>query len=78
VTDAERQERKDELLMADVALRTKQKTWETPRNIAIMLGAWAAIVAAVAGVLGYKIGSAPPQQIIVHLDAPILAPSQSK
>jgi hypothetical protein len=75
MTDAERQELKDKLLMADLSLRTKQTTWETPRNIAIMLGAWAAIMAAIFGVLGYKIGSAPPQQIIVHLDAPLVLPA---
>jgi hypothetical protein len=74
LTDAERLELKDQLLMADLALRTKQKTWETPRNIAIMLGAWAAIMAAIFGILGYKIGSTPPQTIIVHLDTPLSIP----
>lgn len=66
--EAERGEVKDRLLAADFILRTKQATWETPRNIAILAGALAAIMAAIFGVLGYKIGSAPPQQIVVHLD----------
>jgi hypothetical protein len=49
-------------------------TWETPRNIAILTAAIAAITAGVSFVLGYKIGSAPPQQIIVHvhLDVPLI------
>jgi hypothetical protein len=61
------------LMQADLDLRKKQIVWETPRNIAIVIGAWAAIMAAVFGVLGYKIGSAPPQTIIVHLDAPLIS-----
>ena len=47
----------------------KQTFWETPRNLAIVLGA-AAKIAAVFGVLGYKIGQTP-QTINVHLDAPL-------
>jgi hypothetical protein len=68
MSDAERQDLKDQLLMADLTLKTRQGFWETPRNIAILVGA----AVAISGVLGYKIGSAPPQQIIVHLDAPLV------
>lgn len=57
-----------ELLRLDVLLRKKQAWWETPRNAAILLGVLAALVGAFAGVVGYKIGSAPPREIIVHLD----------
>lgn len=56
--------------MADLNLRRKQGFWETPRNLAIVLGAMAAIFAAIFGVLGYKIGQTP-QTINVHLDAPL-------
>jgi hypothetical protein len=62
------------LMQRDLDLRKKQLVWETPRNIAIMLGAWAALMAAVFGVLGYRIGSTPPPTINVHLDAPLVAP----
>jgi hypothetical protein len=70
VTDAERLELKDQLLMADLLLKTRQSFWENPRNLSIVLGAWAAICAAIFGVLGYKIGSTPPPTITIHMDAP--------
>ncbi len=57
------------IMQADLNLKTKQVFWETPRNLAIVVGA----VAAVAGVLGFKVGQSSnvPQNIIVHLDAPL-------
>ena len=58
---------KSELLRLDVLLRKKRAWWETPRNFAILLGVFAAVVGAIAGVTGYKIGSAPQQPIIVHV-----------
>ena len=59
---------RSELLRLDVLLRKKQAWWETPRNFAILLG----VLAALFGALGYKIGSAPPQPIIVHIDQPLV------
>ena len=57
-----------ELLEMDVDLRRKQDIWEHPRNIAILVGATAAIVSAIAGFLGYKIGQTPsPPPIIIQL-----------
>jgi hypothetical protein len=47
--------------------------WETPRNIALLTGAVAAVSAVIAGTPGYKLGSEPPRAIVVHLDAPLLA-----
>ncbi len=61
-------------MQADIDLKRKQLLWESPRNIAILVGTVAAIMAAVFGTLGYKLGSAPPQQIVVHLDAPLTVP----
>lgn len=65
MTDDERQELKDKLLMADLTLKTKQATWETPRNIAILAGTVAALAAAIGGWTGYKIASAPTGQPII-------------
>jgi len=59
-----------ELLKMDIELRRKQIAWETPRNIAILLGTMAAIFAAVFGVLGYKIGQTPPAPIVIQLPPP--------
>jgi len=58
---------KCELLEMDIKLRRKQDFWETPRNLFIMAGALAAIVATVAGLAGYKIGSTPPPNIIINI-----------
>lgn len=57
---------KRQLLELDILLRRKQTFWETPRAILLIV----ATTAAVAGILGWKIGQAP-QQIIVHLDQPL-------
>ena len=62
-----------ELLKMDIELRRKQVAWETPRNIAILAGAVAAIAATVGGLAGYKIGQTPsPPPVIINL------PPQSK
>jgi hypothetical protein len=45
----------------------KQDIWEHPRNIAILIGATAALFSVIAGLAGYKFGSTPPQQIIINL-----------
>jgi hypothetical protein len=55
-----------ELLKMDIELRRKQVAWETPRNIAILAGAVAALAGIVFGVLGYKIGQTPsPPPIVI-------------
>jgi hypothetical protein len=58
----------------DIMLKRKQTFWETPRNLAIIGGVVVAIIGAVAGVLGFQLGSRPPQQIVVHLDQPLKVP----
>jgi hypothetical protein len=60
MTDDEEKELKQELLMVDLDLRRKQSFWETPRNIALLLAATAAI----AGAVGFKIGQTSPPIII--------------
>lgn len=62
---------KSELLRLDILLRKKQEWWEHPRNFALILGVFAAIVGAASGLLGYKIG-ATPQAITVHFDQPLV------
>jgi hypothetical protein len=69
--DREEWELKMDTMRADLKLKTKQSIWENPRNIAILVGATAAVIGAIAGWTGYRIGSAPPQQINIHLDAPL-------
>jgi hypothetical protein len=67
LTDDEEKQLKQELLMADLNLRRKQDIWEHPRNIALLVGATAAI----AGALGYKFGREPaPPPIIIQVPAP--------
>ena len=56
-----------ESLKMDIDLRRKQLLWENPRNIAILVGATAAIIGALAGLIGYKIGATPPSPIVIQL-----------
>ena len=70
MTDDEEKELKQELLAMDLQLRRKQTFWETPRNLAIVVGAAVAIAGAGAGFLGYKIGQTPaPPPVIINLPA---------
>ena len=63
---ADERELRMDLMRADIELKTKQAFWETPRNLAILVGT----VAAVAGVLGYKFGQMPqPAPIVINLPA---------
>jgi hypothetical protein len=52
------------LVQIDILLKRRQAFWETPRNLAVLIG----VVAALAGTLGFRLGSQPPQQIIVHME----------
>ena len=56
--------------MADLELRRKQGSWETPRNLAILLVVITAIVSAVAGLAGYKIARTPSPSIIINVLPP--------
>ncbi len=66
-TSDEERELRVALMRADIDLKRKQVIWETPRNIAIMVGAVAAISAAIAGWTGYQIGRSPavPAQFVL-------------
>ena len=70
MTDDEEKVLRQELLTMDVRLRQKQAAWETPRNIAVLAAAIAAVTGAVAGVIGFKIGQTPaPPPVIINLPA---------
>ena len=79
MTEDEESQLRQELLMADLNLRRKQDIWEHPRNIAILIGATAAIFSAIAGLVGYKIGQTPPptQTIILQLPPGTVIPTQA-
>jgi hypothetical protein len=66
VTEDERNDIKDRILIMDEKLRAKQLVWETPRNLAILVGA----VAAVSGLLGFKLGQREPAVQPVYLVQP--------
>jgi hypothetical protein len=63
-------ELKLELLVMDVQLRRKQVIWETPRNIAIVVGVIATITGVIAGFVGYKIGQQTPPPIVIQMQQP--------
>jgi len=76
ISDDEERELRIEIMRADLDLKTKQATWETPRNIAILAGTVAAIAGVLAGVAGYKIGqNAAPSQIILQPGAIQITPA---
>ena len=55
------------VMKADLLLKTKQAFWESPRNLALIIGA----VAAIAGLVGFKLGTQPPQAIVVQFQQPL-------
>jgi hypothetical protein len=63
MTDDEEKQLKLELLATDLSLRRKQELWETPRNIAIIVGITAAIAAAIGFWLGREAASPPTPSI---------------
>ena len=58
--DGEKKQLELELLAADLRLRRKQEFWETPRNIAILVGVTAAIAAAIGFWFGRESGPPAP------------------
>lgn len=56
-----------ELLRLDILLRRKQVFWETPRGVLLIVATTAAIVAAIAGFTGFKLGQTPSAPIIIEL-----------
>lgn len=70
MTDEEQKALEQALVGLDISLRRKQDIWEHPRNIAILVGAAAALFGAVGGFIGFKIGQTPPAPIVIQLPAP--------
>lgn len=54
------------VLKVDLLLKGKQAFWETPRNLALILTA----VAAIAGFVGFKLAG-QPQHIVVQIEQPL-------
>ena len=78
-TDEERELRMEQM-RADIDLKRKQIAWETPRNLAIIVGAVVAISAAVGGWTGYQIGRGPsaPAQFVLPPGTVIQVPAPAK
>lgn len=71
MTDEEQKALEQALVGLDVSLRRKQDIWEHPRNIAILVGAAAALFGTLGGFIGFKIGQTPaPAPIIIQVPAP--------
>ena len=71
MSDLTEDELKVALMKADLLLKTRQGFWETPRNMAVIIGVIAALFGGIAGLVGYKIGSQPPQTIVVQFQQPL-------
>jgi len=72
ISEDEEQELRMAVMQADLKLKQKQAFWETPRNIALLLG----VAVGVAGVLGFKLGqNTPPMQIIFQPGSIVVAPA---
>jgi hypothetical protein len=65
MTDDEEKALRQALLGLDVHLRRAQAFWETPRNIALLVGAAATFAGVAGGFIGFKIGQTPPPPPIV-------------
>jgi hypothetical protein len=66
MTDTPDNDLKQELTRLDILLRRKQVFWETPKGVLLVV----ATTAALAGVLGFKIGQMPSAPIIIELKQP--------
>jgi hypothetical protein len=55
VSDLTEDELRKAVLKIDLLLKRRQAFWESPRNLALIIAA----VAAIAGVVGFKLGNAP-------------------
>jgi hypothetical protein len=66
LTDEEERDLREALMRADILLKEKQAFWETPRNIALLVTA----VAAIAGVLGFKLGQTQPAPAPIIIQVP--------
>ena len=67
MTDDEERQLRQELLAVTLSLKRKQEFWETPRNIAILVG----LTALIAGAIGFWLGHESPSS----LPAPHVSPA---
>lgn len=59
------------VLKVDLLLKRRQAFWESPRNLAVIVGVLVAVVGALAGLVGFQIGHRPPQPVIVQFQQPL-------
>jgi hypothetical protein len=67
MTDEQELQLRIDVMKADLSLKTRQSFWETPKAVAIIVATTAAVFSAVAGFAGYKLGSQPPQTIVIQV-----------
>jgi hypothetical protein len=72
MSDLTKDELRVALMKADLYLKTRQGMWETPRNLAIIVGVAVALAGTAAGIVGFKLGNQPPAPINVHIDQPLV------
>jgi hypothetical protein len=66
-------------MRADLDLKVKQGWWETPKAIALIVAATAAIFSTVAGLAGYKFGQTSTAPTIIFQPGAIqVAPSPAQ
>jgi hypothetical protein len=69
LTDDEHLDLQDSLMRTDLSLKERRSFWETPRNIVLIVGA----VAAIAGVLEFKLGQTTPAPQVIIIQQPVPA-----
>ena len=75
ISEDEKRELRMAVMQADPTLKQKQAFWETPRNIAVLLG----VAIGIAGVLGFKLGqNSPPVQVIFQPGSIVAPPAPAK
>lgn len=54
-------------MQTDHSLKARQPTWDTPRNIAILLAVVTVVFCAVGGFIGYTLGQNATPTIVINM-----------